>query len=233
VSGKHSVWYAFVRWVVKHGYFGTHGGIRSIDERNVPQSGPVLVAPIHLSYLDPPAVACGTRRRLRFMAKEELFVHAVLGRLIASLGGFPVKRGEADTESIRKAISIIEDGEALLIFPEGSRGDGESIQEMSRGVAMLAKRTKAPVVPVGVIGTNLVMPRGKSKGTRHLVTLVYGKPFTFEEVATGSNERQNRDLFTAELQRRIVELCAANGMPLKTSTSRSDSASSAGLEPKP
>jgi 1-acyl-sn-glycerol-3-phosphate acyltransferase len=222
MSGKHPTWYAIVRFLVKHLYFGTHGGMRSVGQENVPKTGPVLIAPVHLSHLDPPAVACGMRRRLRFMAKEELFHHRLFGKLIFSLGAFPVRRGETDTESIRKAIALLEEGEVLLMFPEGTRGDGESIQEMTRGVAMLAKRTKAAVVPVGIIGTNVVMPRGKSKGDKHLVTLAYGKPFTYEAIATGSNERQNREMFASELQKRIVALCTEHGMPLKIGSSRSD-----------
>ncbi len=224
MAGKHPLWYGFVRWLVKTFYFGTHGGLRSVGLENVPRSGPVLVAPVHISHLDPPAVACAMRRRLRFMAKEELFKHPIFGRLIASLGAFQVKRGETDTESIRNAISLLEQGEAILIFPEGSRGDGQSIQEMSRGVAMLAKRTKAPVMPVGVVGTNIVMPRGKFKGTKHPVTIAYGATFTYEEVATGANEKQNRELFAAELQKRIVELCSASGMPRRIDPPPSGSA---------
>jgi len=82
------------------------------------------------------------------------------------------------------------------------------------------------VVPVGVIGTNIVMPRGKRKGEKYLVTVAYGRPFTYDEVATGSNERQNREIFATQLQSRIAELCAANGMPLKIGQTRSDLAAS-------
>jgi 1-acyl-sn-glycerol-3-phosphate acyltransferase len=208
--------------MVKTVYFGTHGGIRSVDEQNMPLSGGVLVAPLHISHLDPPAVACGMKRRLRFMAKDELFHNKLFGALITSLGSFPVKRGETDTESIRRAISLLEEGEAVLIFPEGTRGDGESIQELSRGVAMLAKRTNVPVIPVGVIGTNIVMPRGKARGQKHLTTLVYGEPFTYSQIATGVNERENREIFTQTLQQRIAKLCTDNGMPLKIGTKHSD-----------
>jgi len=230
MTGKHPTWYAFIRWLVKTAYFGTHGGIRSVGLENIPNSGPILVAPLHISHLDPPAVACGMHRRLRFMAKEELFKHPLFGGLIASLGAFPVKREEIDRESIRMAIALLEEGEALLIFPEGTRGNGESIQEMSRGVEMLARRTKSPVMPVGVIGTNIVMPKGKSKGKKHPVVLAYGKPFTYEEIATAPTERENREIFASELRQRIVDLCAANGMPLKSGTSRSDSEVSAAPE---
>ena len=149
------------------------------------------------------------------MAKEELFKHPIFGRLIASLGAYPVKRGEGDTESIRRTIALLEEGEAVLIFPEGTRGDGKVIQEMSRGVAMLAKKTKAPVLPVGIVGTNRVMPVGSFKGEKFKVVIVFGKPFTYEEVATDSSEKVNRELFAKALQSRIADLCRANGMPLE------------------
>lgn len=230
MTGRHPVWYAFVRFLVKFVYFGTHGGLRSVGEDNIPKTGPVLLAPLHISHLDPPACACGMRRRLRFMAKLELFKHPLFGWLIASLGAYPVKRGESDTESIRKTIALLDDGEVVLIFPEGTRGDGETIQEMSRGVAMLAKKTKAPVVPVGIIGTNIVMPRGKPRGKKALVTLAYGEPFTYEEVATSGNEKQNREMFASALQSKIVGLCQANGMPLRISQPRLDSEAAGSLE---
>jgi 1-acyl-sn-glycerol-3-phosphate acyltransferase len=215
MSGKHPTWYAFIRWLIKTAYFGTHGGFRSVNPENMPKTGGVLVAPVHISHLDPPAVAIGSRRRLRFMAKDELFNHKLFGALINSLGAFPVRRGDADTESIRTTIALLEEGEAVLIFPEGTRGDGEHIQELSRGVAMLAKRTNVPVVPVGIVGTNIIMPRGKKSGSKHLTIIAFGKPFTYSEIATGATEKENRELFSVALQQKIVQLCAENGMSLK------------------
>ncbi len=197
-------------------FFGTHGGFTRKNEERVPQTGPLIVAPVHISYLDPPAIACGTRRRLRFMAKEDLFRVKILGPLIHTLGAFPVRRGENDTEAIRRAMSLLEEGEAILIFPEGTRNDGKTMGHLNRGIAMMAKRTNARVIPVGIIGTNVVMPRGKKKSAKHLVTIAWGHSFTYDEVGTSSSERENRDLFTAELEKRIQAVCAENGMVLKT-----------------
>lgn len=209
-----SAWYSLAHWLTKTFFFGSRGGLRSVGEENIPPSGPLIVAPVHVSYLDPPAVACGTKRRqLRFMAKEELF-KGVMGKLITSLGAFPVKRGESDTESIRKAIAVLESGEALLIFPEGTRGDGKTMLPINRGVTMLAKRTNAPVLPVGIVGTHIVMPRG-AKGRKHPMLIAYGQPFTYEQISTGANERENRELFAQELQRRILALCRENGLALE------------------
>ncbi|AIE84287.1 lysophospholipid acyltransferase family protein [Fimbriimonas ginsengisoli] len=226
-----SAWYAFARWATKTFFYGSKGGLRSVGQENVPLTGPLIVAPNHVSNLDPPAVACGTKRRqLRFMAKEELF-KGFLGKLISSLGAFPVKRGEGDTESIRNAIAILESGEALLIFPEGTRGDGRTMLPVNRGVTMLAKRTNALVLPVGIIGTHIVSPKG-AKGKSHPMLVAYGEPFTYQQTATGANERENRELFAAELEKRILALCNANGLPLKSAASIEGSAESGGPAPE-
>lgn len=211
-------WYMCVLRTVRNGFFRLiTGGIRSYGEENLPKTGPVIVAPNHVSNLDPPAVACGTnRRRFRFMAKEELF-KGLFGRIIASVGAFPVRRGEGDTESVRLALACLAEGDALLIFPEGARGDGVRMGPINRGVAMLAKRSGAPVVPTGVIGTHLVAPKGQKKMRRHRIEVVYGEPFTFADVATAPTERENRKRFAQELERRIVALCQAHGYDLKTS----------------
>lgn len=211
-------WYMCVLRTVRNGFFRlVTGGIRSYGEENLPKIGPVIVAPNHVSNLDPPAVACGTnRRRFRFMAKEELF-KGLFGRIIASVGAFPVRRGEGDTESVRLALACLAEGDALLIFPEGARGDGTRMGPINRGVAMLAKRSGAPVVPTGVIGTHLVAPKGQKKMRRHRIEVVYGEPFTFADVATAPTDKENRERFAQELERRIVALCQAHGYDLKTS----------------
>lgn len=207
------IWYHIALNLARVGFWFI-GGVRGVDEKNVPRSGPLIVAPLHVSHLDPPAVACGTNRHLRFMAKEELFHSRLFGGLIRSLGAFPVKRGENDTEAIRLAIQLIEKGEAVLIFPEGTRGDGKHIQPINRGVAMLAKRTGAKVVPVGIVGTHVAWPKGQKKIRRAKIRIVYGEPFTYEEIAKGASEKENRELFAHELQARIVALCAREGLEL-------------------
>jgi 1-acyl-sn-glycerol-3-phosphate acyltransferase len=209
-----SLWYTICLYLARFVYW-TLGGLKGVNEHNVPRSGPLIVAPNHVSLLDPPAVACGTNRHLRFMAKEELFRAKGFGWLIRSLGAFPVSRGEGDTEAIRTAINAINSGDAVLIFPEGTRGNGKVIQPVNRGVTMLAKRTGAKVMPVAIVGTHLVWPKGQKKIKRGKIRIVYGVPFTYEEVAKGSNERENRETFALELQKRIAQLCNDNGMPVK------------------
>ncbi len=153
------------------------------------------------------------KRQLTFMAKEELF-RGFFGKLIRSLNAFPVRRGETDTQSIRKSIEFLNDGRALLIFPEGTRGEGKHLLPINRGVAMLAKRTGVPVVPVGIVGSHIILPKGQKKIKRHCLTLVYGEPFTYASVAVHASEKENREAFSQELARRIVALCASEGLTL-------------------
>ncbi|MEQ1821260.1 MAG: lysophospholipid acyltransferase family protein [Fimbriimonadaceae bacterium] len=211
-----AAWYYFILNLARLAFFLGIGGIRSVGKENVPITGPLIVAPIHVSHLDPPAVACGTNRRLRFMAKEELF-RGPLGKLITSLGAFPVKRGEGDTESIRLAMSLLEKGEAVLIFPEGTRGDGTSLQPLNKGVALLAKRTEALVMPVAVVGTHVAWPRGQKQIRRQRLTIAYGIPRTYRELATDENGKESRDLFTTRLAEELIALSRANGLSLAVS----------------
>lgn len=203
------LWYFFILNVARFLYF-LLGGIRSNPEA-VPKSGALIVAPIHLSHLDPPAVACGCNRMLRFMAKEELFKGA-FGWLISSLGAYRVRRGEGDTESIRFTIAALERGEAVIIFPEGTRGDGKRIGPLSAGVALIAKKTGAPVLPVGIVGTHVALPKGAKKPKRSRIRIVYGKPFTFAEVA--GEGKGDRERFLGELAVRLREVCAEGGLDL-------------------
>lgn len=203
------LWYFFILNVARFLYF-LLGGIRSNPEA-VPKSGALIVAPIHLSHLDPPAVACGCNRMLRFMAKEELFKGA-FGWLISSLGAYRVRRGEGDTESIRFTIAALERGEAVIIFPEGTRGDGKRIGPLSAGVALIAKKTGAPVLPVGIVGTHVALPKGAKKPKRSRIRIVYGKPFTFTEVA--GEGKGDRERFLGELAVRLREVCAEGGLDL-------------------
>jgi 1-acyl-sn-glycerol-3-phosphate acyltransferase len=163
------------------------------------------------------------------MAKEELFKVPVLGRIIRSLDAFPVKRGEGDTEALRHTISQLEAGKTVLVFPEGTRGDGVSIQPVNRGVTMLARRTGATVVPVGIIGTHKVLPKGQSRWKRHKITVAFGRPFKYQDI-TAANEREAREVFANELQARILEVCRANGLDLKTAPSNLRSEESAPAE---
>lgn len=208
-------WYRFIRWLARHLMFGLLGGMRVKGAENVPMQGPVIFAPVHFSYLDPEIVSCGTQRAVSFLAKQELFDVFLLGWLIRTLDAFPVKRGQNDTEAIRKCLELLSAGRAILLFPEGTRGNGRVLGAITPGVGMLARKTGAQVVPVGINGTQVVWPKGSKVRHRHRMWVNYGQPFTYEEVASGPDERENRERFAEHLAERLLELCGDVGLTLE------------------
>lgn len=207
------LWYLFILQIAKV-FYTLLGGFRGEEKHHVPRQGPVILAPVHLSHLDPPLLACACPRQLRFMAKEELF-RGPMGWLIRSLGAFPVRRGQGDTESVRLAMTALEAGETVLIFPEGTRGDGRQLGLLNKGIPMIAKRTGATVIPAAIYGTHLALPKGKSKLRRARFRIRFGAPLRYEDTATGANERENRTLFLDELASRMAALSAEVGLPLQ------------------
>ncbi|CAN5396139.1 lysophospholipid acyltransferase family protein [soil metagenome] len=202
------------------GFFAISGGIRTVGLENVPREGGVILAPNHFSHLDPPALACTCRhRRVLAMGKGDLWNHRVFGWLIGEIGAYPVQR-DNETEAVRWAVSVLEGGHTLLVFPEGTRGNGQTLGAIERGTAMLARHTGAQVVPVGIVGTQRIWPKGQSKPHfGHRVTVAYGEPFTYASTAPGANEKERRRVFSLELETRILTLCGQQGLPLRSPSS--------------
>lgn len=195
-------------------YFPTHGGIEVRHVERVPTEGGLIVVSNHMSHLDAPAMAVTfPNRRLRAMAKEELWKNKFFGKLIEGIGAFPVKRGEADAESMRKCIELLKGGEAVIVFAEGTRGDGKTMQALEPGVALLARKAGVPVLPVGICGTQFVMPAGGGKAEKRRVVVVVGEPFTYEEAA--GEGRDGRTRFLEGLRERVRALTAEGGVGLE------------------
>jgi 1-acyl-sn-glycerol-3-phosphate acyltransferase len=205
------------------GICALYGGLEWVHEERVPKTGPLIVAPNHVSFADPHAVGSATTRVLRFMAKKELFA-PVLRNILLAWGAFPVDRGGTDLSAIRLTLDLLGQGEAVLVFPEGTRGDGKTLQMPNQGVAMLAKRSGAPVIPVGVVGTAKFLPRGAKMLHRSKMSIIWGEPFTYAEVAGGLTDKEARDRFACELMTRIRDLIGERGpapaMPREFTTPR-------------
>lgn len=158
------------------------GWRETIGAKNVPLKGGVLLAPNHVSYLDPPLVGSGMSRQVHFMAKEELFKVPVLGFLIRYVGAFPVRRATADRTALKKAIDLLAEGRIVCIFPEGTRSPDSNLLPPELGFAMVALKSRAPVVPAALFGTE----RSLSPSCPFLrfgrIKIVYGSPITFEDL---------------------------------------------------
>ncbi|HEX5940537.1 MAG TPA: lysophospholipid acyltransferase family protein, partial [Dehalococcoidia bacterium] len=122
---------------------------------NIPEKGGAIIVSNHLSNLDPGLIGTTVKRRIRFMAKQELFVFP-LGQLLKLHGDFPVRRLERDTAAVRKAQQVVLDGDVLGMFPEGTRSKTGSMNRAHPGTALIALRTGAPIVPAGITGTEKI-----------------------------------------------------------------------------
>jgi 1-acyl-sn-glycerol-3-phosphate acyltransferase len=143
--------------------------------QHVPTGGPFIIAPVHRSNVDFAFAIYVTRRKTFFMAKDSLWNSKLLGGFIQSMGAFPVHREGADRVALESAESVLRAGEPLVVFPEGTRKEGATIGELHEGAAFLAARTGAPIVPVGIAGTDLAMPKGAKVPRLHKVEVVIGE----------------------------------------------------------
>lgn len=154
---------------------------RAVGAQHIPRSGPALLAANHLSVLDPPLVAAGAPRTLHFLAKAELFRVPGVRWLLGRLNAHPVEREGADARALRRALALLQAGQALLVFPEGTRGTEGTLGAARPGAGLLAVRSGAPVVPVYVQGTGRVLPRGATRPRRAPVTVAFGPPLSFPQ----------------------------------------------------
>jgi 1-acyl-sn-glycerol-3-phosphate acyltransferase len=182
----------------------------AIDE--IPREGPLILAANHASNLD--GVVLGAwliprlGRRIHWLGKKELFAWPLVGWAAANGGVHPVDRGAADVEAFRLAQRILDEGHVLFVFPEGTRSPDGALQAAHDGVAVLALRTGAPIVPLGVAGSNRVWPRGQKlprPGGR--VTVRVGRPFRLaDEIPPGTDRRTAKGLATRLIMEHIAAL---------------------------
>ena len=173
----------------------------------VPAEGPVIIAPVHRSFIAFFVASEVTDRKLHYMAKDTLWKNSTLARILPSVGAFPVHRESADREATRRAQEVLEAGEVLILFPEGERRTGPVVEDLHEGVAFLAARTGATVVPVGIGGSASVMPKGtKIPRPRH-IHLEVGEPLAPpERSGTGRVPRSRIHKLTQELTVSLQDL---------------------------
>ena len=164
--------------------------LRIIGRENIPE-GACILASKHISNLDPIIVGLCTRRRTSYMAKDSLFKKGV-SWIMFGVGAYPVKRGSADIGSIRESLRRLENGEPLVVFPEGTRKRKAGAAPAPHpGIALIAVKSGVPVVPVFIRDSNQVLPPGAKFFRRHTVEVVIGKGMVYpkgspmEEIAAG------------------------------------------------
>jgi 1-acyl-sn-glycerol-3-phosphate acyltransferase len=179
--------------------------LEAIGVENIPAHGSVLIVANHSSVLDPPLIGSASDRQLTYLAKAELFKIPLFGALIHGLNARPVRREGSDAGALRTAKRVLEEGGALLVFPEGTRGEEGVIRPAKPGAGLLAVSCGAAVVPVYVSGSGRAWPKGRRLPRRAKVTVTFGKPLRFE-AARGADRKAQYEVASRQMMDAISRL---------------------------
>ena len=171
--------------------------VKKVGEENIPKEGKYILCGNHVHALDAPVIIVSTKRKVRFIAKEELYqnkLYKVLGNVFEVI---TIKRNSADMDAIKATLKALNNNEIVGIFPEGTRNGMKKNAELKTGAAYFALKTNTPVIPVGVRGS--FKPFTK-------VTLVFGKPMDFSEYKDRKNEKEIQEKVTDEIMQEVIKL---------------------------
>ena len=178
---------------------------RIIHRERMIQSGPVILAMNHESYLDPPLAGTACDRAIYFLARRTLLDAPVLGWLLPKLNVIPVNQEGVDRSAIKALIRTLNAGNGVLVFPEGSRTLDGNLQPAEAGLGLVIAKTLAPVVPMRIFGAHKALPRGG--GGLHFVpiTIVIGEPIRFNAAELGSSGKN----VYQQVSERVMDAIAA------------------------
>ncbi|MCL5779868.1 1-acyl-sn-glycerol-3-phosphate acyltransferase [Desulforamulus profundi] len=168
-----------------------------IGLEHLPAKGGLVVVSNHVSNLDPVVVGCALTRRIHFMAKVELFKIPVLATIITLLGAFPVNREKSDRHAIRKALELLQTGNVVGVFPEGTRSKTGELQKPHIGAAMLAVKANVPILPMALKGT---------RGSLDKITVVIGEPVYLPELWRGRPGKEELEALSEQVMGKISGL---------------------------
>lgn len=198
------MWYKLGVYLLKPIFYGLLR-LKVIGRENIPKEGGLIVAANHTSYLDPPLVglALWPYRKLYYVAKTELFKIPILGFILRLVNAFPVKRGKPDRLALKRASHLLKKGEAVCIFPEGTRSRDGKLQPPELGISLLVLLSGAPVLPVAVINTDKALPRGAIMLHPAKIRIYIGQAFYPEVQGTTKDMRKE---IAHQVMKRIGEL---------------------------
>lgn len=184
-------------------------GFRIIHRERVIQTGPVILATNHQSFLDPPLAGNAADRAIFFLAKKSLMDVPILGWLLPKLNVIPVNLEGGDRSALKALIRILSAGECALVFPEGSRTPDGNLQPAQPGLGLVIAKTRAPVVPMRIFGAFDVWPIHGKLRLRGRITIVVGEPVYFSEADFAGG---GKDLYT-QLSQRVMDAIATLELP--------------------
>jgi len=181
-----------------------------IGIENLPQSGGLIIASNHVSYLDPAVLAASFNRKIYFLTKKEVFKNNFISFLLKNMNALPIDRGKVDMLAFKKAINILREEKVLGIFPEGTRSSNGELQELKLGTIKIAMKTGVPILPAGIIGTHKIYPRGIKFPIlfKHKIIVKYGAPQYLDKLKSRDKVYQMEELDL--LGKKIKELSTTN-----------------------
>jgi 1-acyl-sn-glycerol-3-phosphate acyltransferase len=205
-------------WVLFRTIVAVLGGLHMENRERVPRRGAVLIAPNHVSFADPAVLGICVRRYAWFLATDEMFAMPVLGALARIMRAFPIRQDSPDRAALRRTMGLLKRGEAVVIFPEGHVSKDGRMQPIQPGTILLAVQTGTPIVPVGIIGTDSMMPPHRWKLFRapRRMLVRFGEPLTPEQLTGGLKGRAALDHGVEILGRSIAALSEQPYAPAET-----------------
>lgn len=194
-------WFHLVR-LFSLTFFKFFHSFRTSGTDNLP-AGPLILAPNHASYLDPPATGCGLFRVTYYLARHTLFKPPIASWLLPSIGSIPVNQNSPGPSSLKNIFEVFKNKGTLVLFPEGQRTYDGNLRKAEPGIGMIAARANVPVVPVHIIGSREAMPRNGRWHPFRPIRIVYGQPMRF---SGDPKSRQDFQKFADEIMSAISKL---------------------------
>ncbi len=191
-------------WRMARTLFQIFGGYKLIHLERVPMEGPIILAANHQSNLDPAVVSVSIRREMHFFAKKELFDIFLLGWWVRQHNSIPVRRGTYDSAAISRAEEVLKAGGGLILFPEGTRGDGKEFLKPKPGIGMIARRNLVTIVPAYISGTESLL----RTILRRRLRVFFGEPIRPDEIAKFADDKEGYRELAALVMERIGQLKA-------------------------
>jgi 1-acyl-sn-glycerol-3-phosphate acyltransferase len=188
--GSKKILYIFSRFIIRI-FAKIFLGFEVRGRELIPKNSGVVVASNHISFLDPMVMGAAFPYNLNFMARSSLFRSFLFGRLIKAVNAFPVERDNPGPDTIRYAIKLLKRNESLLMFPEGTRGNGLELLPGRPGVGLVALKAKAVIVPVFIDGAEKVLPKGSKFIKFKKIKVIFGEPIDTKKY----NGKGDRDLY--------------------------------------
>lgn len=181
-------------------------GVRVSGARHIPKTGPFILASNHESNMDPFILGTSFPRPIEYMAKEELFRHPISRWIFTGFHAHPVRRGNGDYGALKETFRILEGGNGLLIFPEGTRSRTGGLQPAKPGIGFIVARSGVPVVPAYIEGSREAMPDGFSSLRRRQVRISFGEPVRFTDSEAQVKGRDRYQEISDAIMSRIASL---------------------------